>query len=61
MKKLKVKSVEGRTLPLAHDPKRHVAGTMEVPDAVYYRRALARGDIALATTTESAAKKEKVS
>ena len=58
MKKLKVRSVEGRKLPFAHDPKRHIEGTAEVPDVVYYRKAIARGDIEVVTKV---AEKEKVS
>lgn len=58
-KTLHVQPVEGRSLPLAKDPKRHLVGAREVPNTSYYRRALKRGDIALVTTSKKAKSKSK--
>jgi|GEM_PF-4464023 len=52
---LNVKPVKGATLPLerAGLPKRRtVDRPMAVPNTLYYRRALRRGDLAKATATE---------
>lgn len=62
---LKVEPVEGVKLPLADNPAHTINGTTVVPDTAYYRRALARGAIKLATTptkkksTKSAPKKKR--
>lgn len=45
---IRVRPVEGRSLPLEKAPRRRVDREMEVPNRVYYRRALSRGDIARA-------------
>lgn len=45
---MKIQPVEGCKLPLLKNPKRYVDAEMDVPDHPYYRRAIARGDIALA-------------
>lgn len=44
---LRVRPVEGRSLPLETAPRRRVDRPMQVPNAEYYRRAIARGDIEL--------------
>lgn len=47
--------VEGRSLPLETAPRRRVDKPMRVPNTDYYRRAIAKGDIALDdTSTEPA-------
>lgn len=49
---IQIKPVDGRSLPLEHHPRRRVEREMRVPNTAYYRRAIAKGDIALATETE---------
>lgn len=52
---LAIRPVEGRTLPLESAPRRRVDKPIRVPNTDYYRRAIAKGDIALDdTTTEPA-------
>jgi hypothetical protein len=53
MSRLRLVAVPGRTLPREDDRSRIVDGTdaspTDVPSTAYYRRALARGDVAEAT------------
>lgn len=49
--RIAVQPVEGRRLPRHDDPKRHVDKAMSVPNTLYYRRAIKRGDIAEAKPT----------
>lgn len=51
---IEVTAVEGRSLPREDAPRRRVEGTMKVPNTLYYRRALSRGDIKLASETKPA-------
>jgi hypothetical protein len=44
-KQIKIRAVEGRSLPLLADPRRIIVGERVVPWHSYYLRALARGDI----------------
>lgn len=48
---LHVKPVENRSLPLEAHPRRRVTAPTRVPNTDYYRRAIAKGDIALVTET----------
>jgi hypothetical protein len=47
--KIKVRAVEGRSMPHEHDVRKYVTGTEMVPNTLHYRRAIARGDIELVT------------
>ncbi len=53
---IKVEPVPGRSLPLEATPQRRVDRKMAVPNRAYYRRALRRGDIALAKSGKRADK-----
>lgn len=54
---IRVLPVEGRTMVRESDPRQRITTECEVPDTAYYRRALARGDLATAgTKAKSAAK-----
>ena len=48
MDMIRIKPVEGKSLPLEAQPRRRVMQTTTVPNTAYYRRAIARGDVALA-------------
>lgn len=43
---LTVKARPGVTVPMEHDPRRHIAGEpVKVPESAYYRRRLREGDL----------------
>jgi hypothetical protein len=54
---MKIKPVEGRSLPLESNPRKRIERECEVPASSYYRRAIDAGDIQLASAP--AAREEK--
>lgn len=56
---IRIVPVEGRTLPIEGAPTRDVVGEMDVPNTAYYRRAIARGDIAIASEKSARVKREE--
>ena len=54
---IQVRPVEGRALPRENAPKARISEECPVPNSAYYRRALARGDIELATAPKQKAPK----
>lgn len=45
---LTVKARPGVTVPMEHDPRRHIAGEpVRVPESAYYRRRLKEGDLVI--------------
>ena len=53
-----VRPVEGRSLPLENAPRRRITEAMRVPNTAYYRRAIAKGDIALDDASAAPAPKK---
>ncbi len=45
METIKVWPVEGRSMPREDNPQRRITEPVAVPNTVYYRRAIARGDL----------------
>lgn len=58
---LKVRPVEGRSLPRENAPKTRITEECPVPNSPYYRRAIARGDIELADALKVKAPKHRPS
>lgn len=47
MDTIRIKPVEGKSLPFETQPRRRVDAEVTVPNTAYYRRAVARGDVDL--------------
>lgn len=45
MQTIRVRPVEGRSLPVETSPERRIEREQSVPNTAYYRRAIERGDI----------------
>lgn len=58
MDMIRIKPVEGKSLPLEAQPRRRVTQVTTVPNTAYYRRAIARGDVALAEPVNTVADDE---
>lgn len=58
-KKLLVRPVDGRLMPLRQYPQRFITEEREVEDHPYYRRAILRGDLEIATKKKAAVKVAK--
>lgn len=57
MDTIRIKPVDGKSLPFETSPRRRVTAEVTVPNTAYYRRAVARGDVELCAEPKAKAEK----